>query len=358
MKAPNRHIQDYLLIIGFLLLLIIPNLVMLFDLENTPNNENKKFSKTPDFNLENPQLYISDFKNYYVNNLGLKLTFTNMYLNFKSQILNDHPLPNEVVQGKEGWYFLGNSYNDILNDSFGNVPFTNAELHAITQKLRKIKQHLNLKKIEFYIVVPPNKQSIYKEHLPFQLTSHTKRLSQLQQHLKTHSDLKIISPETLLMSKKNDLPLYHKTDSHWNDYGAFLGYSETIKMIGKDFDIAPIPRSDYRMTTTLFKGDLMPILNKNSDEESLVLKKIKPSKVDTLSAVYTFRHFTNPTNNLKLIMHCDSFADAWIPFFNESFGETVYVRNYIIDNSLIEKIQPDIVIFEIVERNLIDLLNN
>lgn len=329
----------------------------MFHLESTENNENKKFSKAPVFNLDNPKKLLSDSKNYYENNFGLRTTFINTYLNFKTKILKDNPLPDQVVQGNDGWYFLGNSYEDILNDTFGNVPFTDAELNTITHKLENIQHYLNSKQIKFYIVVPPNKQTIYKEELPFQLTQHTKRLNQLQQYLKTHPSLQLISLEALLKSKKDSAPLFHKTDSHWNDYGAFLAYSETINVIGKDFDIAPLPLSDYEQTTISFRGDIMPLINKNSNEEGLALKKIKPSKIDTISGVYTLQHYKNKAQDLKLIMHTDSFADAWIPFFNESFGETVYIRNFVLDHSLIEEIQPDIVIFEIVERNLVTLIN-
>lgn len=119
----------------------------------------------------------------------------------------------------------------------------------------------------------------------------------------------------------------------------------------------PVPMSDYQLIPTSLKGDITPMINKNASEETLALKKIKTSLIDTLSPAYTFQHYTNKTQNLKLIMHCDSFSDAWIPFFNESFGETVYVRTFELDQALIEKIQPDIVIFEIVERNLVTLLN-
>lgn len=330
---------------------------MLSGLENTQNNENKKITKTPDFNLSNPKGLISDYKNYYEKNFGLRTTLINTYLNFKTETLKDNPLPDQVVKGEDEWYFLGNSYSDILNDTFGNVPFTDADLNAITQNLEQVKHYLNSKQVEFYVVVPPNKHTVYKEKLPFKLKQHINRLGQLQQHLKIHSSLRIISPQPRLMSQKDHIPLFHKTDTHWNDYGAFLGYSETMDVIGKDFNIDPILLSNYHVIEKFFTGDIMPMINKNRKEKSLALKKIKISEIDTLSAAYTFQHYKNKTENLKLIMHCDSFSDAWIPFFNESFGETVYIRKYELDYALIERIQPDIVIFEIVERNLVTLIN-
>lgn len=346
-----------MLIIGFLFLLILPNLVLISGLENKQNNENKNFSAPPDINLKNPKQLIVDYKNYFEENFGLKTTLIKAYLNFKSKILKENPLPNHVVKGEDGWYFLGNDHNDILNDTFGNVPFTNTELNAITDALENTTIYLQSKNIKFYIVVAPNKQTIYQEKLPYQFNTHTKRLEQLQNHLKNTISLYLISLEPRLISEKKQKQLYHKTDSHWNDYGAFLGYTETLDAIKKDIDITPIQLSEYTLEKKPIDGDITAMINENIQENSIVLQKIKPSKIDTISPAYTFQHYKNNAKNLKLLMHSDSFSNAWIPFFNESFGETIYVRTYSLDKELIESLQPDIIIFEIVERNLITLAN-
>jgi hypothetical protein len=57
-------------------------------------------------------------------------------------------------------------------------------------------------------------------------------------------------------------------------------------------------------------------------------------------------------------MYRDSFSIAWIPYFVESFEESIYLTNYNIDGAFIEKVKPDIVIYEIVERNLGSVLLN
>lgn len=357
MIQKKGHINRYTLIIGFLLLLILPNLVMLSGLETTMTNENKKITKLPDFNLTNPKRLVSDYKSYYENNFGLRTSFVNTYLSFKTNILKENPLPHQVIKGEEGWYFLGNAHSDILNDTFGNVPFTNADLNAITVNLENIERYLSSKQIKFYLVVPPNKQTIYQEKLPFQLNQNTKRLEQLQNHLNKHSTVQIISLEKRLLSEKKQHQLFYKTDTHWNDYGAFLGYTEVIKAISHDFKIAASSLSDYHLTTIPFTGDITPMINKHSRERSLKLEKKPSSIIDTLSKAYTFQHYKNDAQDLKLIMHCDSFSDAWIPFFNETFNETVFVRTFELDYALIEKIQPDIVILEIIERNLMTLTN-
>lgn len=358
MKNSKRHINRYILIVGFLFLLILPNIILISGRENAQNNENKNFVLAPDINLNNPKQLLVDYKKYYEENFGLRHTLINSYLYFKTEILNENPLPNHVVKGEDGWYFLGNKHEDILNDTFGNVPFTDAELNAITHNLESTSSYLQSINIKFYIVVPPNKHTIYQEKLPYQFKRQTKRLEQLQNHLKNQNSPHIISLEPRLMSEKANQQLYHKTDSHWTDYGAFLGYTETIAAIKKDFDITPVPLSEYALETEPIDGDITAMINETTQESSSVLQKINPSQIDTVSGTYTFQHYKNHSKNLKLMMHSDSFSNAWIRFFNETFGETLFVRTYSLDKNLIENLQPDIVVFEIVERNLVTLINN
>lgn len=339
---------------GFLFLLVLPNLVMLSGLEDTKNNENREFTEVPPFNLSQPKRLFKEYKNYYANNFGLKTTLVNAYINFKTDVLKENPLPNQVVKGKDGWYFLGNAHADILNDRFGNVSFNAAELHAIATRLENTKRYLELRNIKFYVVVAPNKQTIYPENLPFGLKQHPTRLDQLQKYLKLHTDITFISLKERLISEKRHGLLYHKTDTHWNAYGAYFGYSETMAAISKDFDIWPTPLEEYHDISASIKGDIPPMINMKTNEKVKLLKKNKVSSIDTLSAHYTFQHYTNQSQDLKLIMHSDSFSDAWIPYFNESFKETLFLRSYALDPALIDDIKPDIVMFEIVERHLID----
>lgn len=357
MKGSRRHINRYILIVGFLFLLILPNLILISGWENTENNENKIFDSPPETQFNNPKQLLADYRDYYEQNFGLRTTLINLYFNIKTKVFKDNPLPNNVVKGANGWYFLGNDHNNILNDTFGNVPFTDAELNSITRNLETINGDLKSRNIKFYIVVPPNKQTIYQEKLPYQWMKHPTRLEQLQNHLNKRQNLSLILLTPKLMAEKENKQLYHKTDTHWNDYGAYLGYMATIDVIKNDFEISAIPLSKYSLETKMIKGDIPALINQNVQERSLVMKKKDQSKIDTLSPAYTFQHYKNRHQNLKLMMHSDSFSDAWIPFFNESFGETLYVRKYTLDASVLDKLQPDVVIFQIVERNLSNLID-
>lgn len=55
---------------------------------------------------------------------------------------------------------------------------------------------------------------------------------------------------------------------------------------------------------------------------------------------------------VEMLQFRDSFANYWYSFFNESFAETLYLKKYTFTKAEIESFKPDIVILEIVERNI------
>ncbi len=325
----------------------MPN-VLLF----SSGNDNKKF---PVLTLSNPSQSVTVFDKYYNENFGLKPQMVESYINFKLQVLNEPPLPNRVVTGKDGWYFLGNQHKDLLNDSFGNYPFSKIELEKIKDKIQAIKEKLESKGIAFFIVVPPNKHRVYSEKLPFRLNQNTTRLEALNSYLKNEIDFELIDlRDTLIASKDKEL-LYYKTNTHWNDLGAFIGYQKTVNAL--NLDVTKVNISDYNLEYNPIKrGDITEMINLKFKESAVFLNKKTNAEIIRLKSNRNHLHFKNPNGNKKLIMYRDSFSNAWIQFFNQSFGEIIYFRGYKINDHIVTKEKPDVIVFEIIERNLSSIL--
>ncbi len=349
----TKKIESTILIIVFLTMLTLPNIIMLVGLENNQENKQIRFKVFPEFNLNEPIKYVRDIKNYYEDNFGLKSTLVNNYIDFKFIFLEENPIPNRVVRGKEGWYFLGNEFNNTFNNSFGNDTFLNGELEKITQNIKNIKNYLSAKNILFYLVVPPDKNRIYQEKLPFNLSQNKTKLEILKKHLKKEIDFDIIDLTDISLTNKLKELIYLKTDTHWNEYGAFLGYNETINILSKKNNVSSVPISNYNLEEKVIdNGDIINMINLNIEEKAIFLNRKTRSNIITKKLSGHVKHYINPNKNLKLLMHHDSFANDWIRFFNESFGECIYSRGYILNKTLIEKEKPDILIFEIIERDI------
>ncbi|WP_452224845.1 alginate O-acetyltransferase AlgX-related protein [Lacinutrix chionoecetis] len=351
----TKNIKYKFVVILFLIAIVLPNAVQILNLEKgLTNNENREYTAVPKFNFKKPIASIGEYKNYYLENFGLKTALVNNYINLKANILNENPIPNRVVKGKEEWFFLGNNNNNVLNNSFGNDSFTEKELLNTITYLKGLKQYFNAKNIAFYVVIPPDKNNVYQEYLPYKLKQNATKLDALKTLLKQNAGIEIIDLTPTLKANKNEYPLYLKTDTHWNYYGAYFGYSHTVEAINKDgFNLKKVPLSDFELTNYDFeKGDLTKMINVIVKEPGISIKKKTLSNVALVSSSPMSLHFKNGTQNVKAIMYRDSYSNAWIPFFNESFAEIIYHKKYIVDKNEIDTFNPDLVIFEVIERNI------
>jgi len=343
-----------LLIILFLGFLVLPNIIMLF---NSHGNESKPW---PDINIKTPIKTLGQYKNHYINNYGLKQLIIDNYISFKKNILKENPLPNKVVYGKDDWLFLGNHFENTLYNSFGNDHFKNNQEERLVDYFGKIKHYLDGKGIKFYIVIPPDKNRIYQEYLPYRLSQNTTKLQHLKSALKQKYNINIIDLYKTLHDSKKEEQLYMKTDTHWNDYGAFLGFKEVTNKINPFFkQSSSLNRSDYNIhKVAINNGDIPKSINLEIQDTTIKFSKKIKSQVQLKKDQSPVLHYINPLLDKKLLMYRDSFSSAWIKYFNEIFGESLYIRKYDFNPSLIESYKPDIVIFEIIERNIGTLVKN
>lgn len=344
--------KTHIVFIGlFLLLLILPNIVMFTPLEKHLNDTEKRGSKELQFS-KGIQPFISSFKGYYKDHFGLKKTLTQNYIGFKNDILKESPIPNKVVLGTaKDWYFLGDDFSDAFSGSIGASQYNDAEIKKIVDDIEAMSLWLNEQGIKFYLAVPPNKHTIYKDLLPLSYDN-TSKYDNAITALKTRTDVAIIDLKKPLLKLKDSIQIYHKTDSHWNDLGAYFGYNAVMKHLKTDFPkLTPIAIDDfYQIKKMSQHQEMTRMINLSIDEPIIKLEKKDPTQVTVKTNTNDFSYFENPNKNLKIYFCRDSFSNAWIKFFNESFGASLYAKTYRINKKQILEEQPDIVILEFVER--------
>lgn len=343
--ANKKNISNLFTIISFMILLVMPSIIMLSDIKI-----NKQANKKENV--------IRKINNAYQEDFGLKNYLVNKYFKFKNNI-GDSPSPNTCVIGKNGWYFLGNYYNNLFDDNFGHkTSIDSTELEVIKNNILSTKNFLTSKGIDFKIIVPPNKHRVYPEHLPYSHPQKKTRLEILNEYLKKEINFEIIYLRDTLVKAKGEKLLYYKTNTHWNDYGAYIGYNYTMKTLNKTHNLSVVNYEDYKeIIQPIKENDIIRQINLSAKEYAIFLQKKKPIETKIIFSQYHKQIFSNPNKTKKLLMHRDSFANAWMGFFNESFGTTIYLRGYKLDKELINKEKPDIVIFEMVERNVFENLS-
>lgn len=323
--------------------------------------ENRELAFKPKFGLyEKFPKYFSD---YFNDHFGLRnwLIVSDRWIRFK--VFNVSP-NKAVTVGKNEWLFYTPDINYI--DSINAQGFSQGELEQIRDNFLKIEERFNKKGIKFYFLLAPNKQSIYPEFLPdyMKKVRPDSRLDQLSSFLEKDGRVNFVNPKKELLEMKKTAPVFLKYDTHWNDLGAFVAYQKLFQKINKDFEtikakemgdfeisIRDTPNNDLvgQMGVTGNFKEVGPSFKDKNGKATIVFEDC-PDKF--IGCPVTIREVADP-KLLKLVMYRDSFGVGLIPFVAEHFKRSYfYWGGTPFPMSEVDKEKPDIVIMELVEREL------
>ncbi len=329
------------LIIFFVIFLYLPVIGLIFDFKSgiyDPRlGSTKPFPEFKDYS-GNIGKFCDAFFEYYEDNFGFKYYFMKFASNLKIKLFKTYPknIDVKVLKGTDGWLFykLGNEPEDFQ----GRVPLSNSMLNRLIGDYEDNLQFFNSRGIKFYVLIPPDKSVVYQEYLPpsiiYGIKSNKTKISQL---LALNSDF--IYPKKELLENKGDELLYFKTDTHWTFYGAYFGYKALMNKIGQDFNIKPLELSRMQKSEHIRTiPDLANIVDVGTD---------KPEKVPVYRCDKTVKK-----SGLKVTIYGDSFLEFLTPYIACTFEQARFINVGHFDRDKIAEDKPDIVIIEIVQRNL------
>jgi len=269
-------------------------------------------------------------------------------------------------QGKDNWLFLGNNYESTVAKLKLSVTPRADQIESTTHIFSKISQAALKENAHVVLIVGPNKSSIYPEYLPKELKPSPVRYSNFFiEELKKVPNLTVYDPTSDLLKLKNtEGILYYKTDTHWNNKGAFLTFSGFSKLLD-----LPIPQIQFRQGQPN-SGDLIEI-SKLKDfplspldnwdvvwKDNPVWKEEEiPNEKKTAFGTATVVTNNKPLSNKYVWVVGDSFTRALKPYFDATFKEVRYVghwnrklNEFLEDLSKAEK-KPDLIVIVRVERS-------
>ena len=266
-----------------------------------------------------------------------------------------------VVVGREGWlYYLGD--HDIETYRCAK-PFSRQELDLWLAVYRQRRDWLARRGVEYLMVLPPTKTTIYPEFLPRSVNrvGSQSRLDQLIAHFHQHEGPQVVDLRAVLLEGKRQYPTYYCTDTHWNPFGAFLAYRELARHLQRRFPvIVPRTLADYEvMTGDVMETDLARMLDSPLDlpERFLKLRPLRPSQVQFHSLESGSREVHQlsvnaPAPPLKAVVTHDSYMHGMRAHLSEHFQQVHYLWTYDFPLAVIASGQPQVVIEEMVERYL------
>lgn len=278
-----------------------------------------------------------------------------------------------VLIGKQGWlYFTGEDAKALDRWYRGIGGFTDAEIAALRSELLRRREFLDHLGIPYVVVVVPEKYSVYPEFLPdwVKRVTPTTALDRIADDLAHHPELHFLDLRPALRLSKQNERVYYKTDSHWNFVGATTGYRvlmAEIERVLPGLSTMPPMRASFDPGVDFYSGDLSRMIGATErfrEDDIAPLGKILAdtshcAKRDSAGETPGFEFYAygcpNPPR-YRALVYRDSMAIPLIPLLSENFARSTYVSTHTMDPALVERLKPDIVIEEIVERALNALL--
>jgi alginate O-acetyltransferase complex protein AlgJ len=281
------------------------------------------------------------------------------YYQFRLNVLGERNF-NDVLVGNAGWlYYTGERNMDYYQRAELMMP---DQIDSLLRQLSATRAALERQGIAFYVVVAPNKESIYPEFLPAGIQKNEKA-ALLDQILAAKKDpkLNLIDLRPALLQAKQDGQVYYRTDTHWNPMGAFGAYREILNRMGKELPaLKPYAPDDFRRAPEVISGDLSGMLTMTNilTEDSYEMQPVFARRAVTAPSedglVYKST-VADPALPRVMVFH-DSFYNGLKPFMAENFREATLVHAFHLDMDWIAQERPDAVILEVAERYLPELL--
>jgi len=265
----------------------------------------------------------------------------------------------KIIIGKDGWLFLPAGSDNFLADR--NLdPFTRAELDSWQRRLEQREKFCRDHGIAFIVVIPPDKQSVYPEDLPEQYSrlGPKSRLDELIDRLReTHSPVHLVDLRPALLEAKKYYRVFHKTDTHWNDYGGYTAYPVILDAVNQAMKLkmTPQPLSDFIPRVTTHSGDLARFMNLyyEYNEDWLQLVRRRPfGPIIHPDNPYLPVTTTGDPYGPKLFMIHDSFMLCLYQFLGPHFSRTCWLWTPVMNGPFILDCKPDLVIDEFLERTI------
>ncbi len=266
--------------------------------------------------------------------------------------------PDKVITGKDGWYFYDSERS--IEDYQGTDLFTEDELKNIRERLMTAKNFFDERGIQFIIFPSPNKEHVYSEYMPDEygpLASYT-RIEQLCDYLR--DEFTILSPLSSLLTAKQLWPqyyYYYKTDTHWNELGAYIAAWDLMNVIGP-----PLPDfSSLKISPLICDGrDLAQALGieKSVTDNDYLPDGYGPYRAEAVEIddeSNYIHYYAKGAPAKNMIIFGDSFGMVMAPYLAQNY-ENIYLHRFTYTRSMIDLEQPSVVVYELVERSLDGML--
>ncbi len=293
--------------------------------------------------------YLNDLSGYIGDRFAFRQELVTANAALTAALFHESASPS-VVLGSDGWLY----YADTLDDYLGTSAMSRRELFRAAHTLALAREYAESQGARFLFTIAPNKNALYPAHMPkkypaAQQPGNRNRLTLLlQQQGVPYCDL-------YAALSQEPTPVYYKTDSHWDGYGSALSCDALVKALGGTGSL-----SSENFTLAGHRGDLCEMLYPAGTALELGRVLARPRTFSYIGSFHAPDDMTIRTESHgdmgSLLMFRDSFGNLLHADLAEFFSRAVFLRSTTLRLDLLDG--ADTIIFELVERNLPQLLTN
>ena len=198
----------------------------------TSKTENRTLAKKPLFITETGEInckYGKEFDSWFNDRFLLRDELLDCYV-FINLLNKKLSFGNYYYIKKNNW--LGMSYNRLFK--------TRKDEDISVNYLNSLYDFCNSNNIKLYVLLVPSKEMIYSDELqPFVSKQIIKENKKSIEYIINKSKADIVFPINEIIEEKDKF-VFFKTEHHWTQTGAYIGFVELMKIIQKDYQTLKI----------------------------------------------------------------------------------------------------------------------
>lgn len=284
------------------------------------------------------------------------------------------------VIGPNGWIFWSDYIEQYASQAVGRETLTQEELQNWVDYYSSVRDGLAAEGVDFRIVITPSTSSIYPEELP-EWMQPLRGSTIMDQFMAAADDLPVIDLRGPLRdAKREDVHLYSWSNSHWTDYGGYVGWSAIVDCLAASgvghglrvpeisgFEIVgdfnewasfgvPSPGADW--SVPIFTEPLQEVTY--TDAQGVTTTAPGNQVIDASWLPVTTTVQQSWTGKSALILR-DSMGGALSPYWDQAYSPTWQLGQTYVSydewphyRELVAQYRPDVVILQLAERHLVN----
>lgn len=336
----------YILFVGVIATIcILPVAVMPWQTEKAVGNE--QLASFPELRKEDGSFntgILNEFSDYFADHFGLRHEMITLNDQLTGTVLKTLD-SSSVLLGKDSWLF----YKSTLEDYTGTNLFTARQSYAAAHALGLMQEYCEQNGIDFCFTIAPNKNSMYSSQMPARYAAASVRNAQLLKQQMEQQNVRYIDLFEVLSNSKEQL--YYRLDSHWNMRGAQLAAQALLEeMKGCEVEFDPFVTGKKIPHTGDLYEMVYPAGSETEQDTAYDFTYQYDEKFHSADDITI--HTKNSEADGSVFVYRDSFGINLHPFLAQSYGSACFSRNMPYRLTAAMEEQPDVLLVELVERNL------